>query len=111
MQTTRRFRSFFALGLLASACGMAGAQPAVGQSRGEMLYTTHCVACHSTQMHWRDKRVVNDMQSLKAQVRRWETNASLQWNDDDIAEVARHLNETIYRFPTPLERKVAAGGR
>jgi mono/diheme cytochrome c family protein len=26
-------------------------------NRGERLYTTHCIACHSTQMHWRDKWV------------------------------------------------------
>ena len=110
MQTARHFR-FASLALLLAGCLTAGAQPAAAPSRGEMLYTTHCVACHSTQMHWREKRVVNDMASLKAQVQRWETNASLQWSDDDIADVARHLNETIYHFPTPLERKVAVGQR
>jgi hypothetical protein len=26
----------------------------------------------------------------------------LQWSDSDIDEVARHLNDTIYRFPGPV---------
>lgn len=32
--------------------------------RGELLYNTHCVACHSTKMHWRDQRLATDWKSL-----------------------------------------------
>jgi mono/diheme cytochrome c family protein len=74
------------------------APPASAQSRGELLYTTHCISCHTTQMHWRDNKTATDWTSLKAQVRRWQDATSLGWNDADILEVARHLNETIYRF-------------
>lgn len=73
--------------------------PARAESRGELLYSTHCIACHTTQMHWRDQRLATDWASLKALVRRWQGVAQLGWNDDDIVEVARHLNERIYRFP------------
>ncbi len=69
------------------------------ESRGELLYSTHCIACHTTQMHWRDQRLATDWASLKALVRRWQGAAQLGWNDDDIVEVARHLNDSIYRFP------------
>ena len=68
-------------------------------SRGELLYTTHCVACHSTQMHWREKKLATDWPNLKAQVQRWQARASLDWNDADVTEVARFLNDTIYRYP------------
>ncbi|MDP1534777.1 MAG: cytochrome C, partial [Rubrivivax sp.] len=63
------------------------------QSRGALLYATHCIACHSTQMHWRDKRVATDWASLRAEVQRWQGHAQLRWSEDDITEVARYLNE------------------
>ena len=67
-------------------------------TRGELLYTTHCIACHTTQMHWRDQRLATDWLGLQAQVRRWQGVAKLGWTDDDILEVTRHLNDRIYRF-------------
>lgn len=78
-------------------------QTASAQTRGELLYSTHCVACHSTQMHWRDKKQVLDWTSLRAQVRFWQAQAMLGWNDDDIGQVARYLNDTYYRMPPPAE--------
>ena len=74
------------------------AASAMAQSRGELLYTTHCVACHTTQLHWRDGRAARDWTTLKFQVRRWQDAASLGWSDSDIQEVARYLNDAIYRF-------------
>jgi hypothetical protein len=71
------------------------------QSRGELLYTTHCIACHSTQMHWRDQRRATDLASLTEQVRYWQGRALLSWTEDDIAEVTRYLNQRIYRFGPP----------
>ena len=53
-------------------------------SRGQLLYATHCIACHTTQMHWRDQRVVSDWAGLLAQVRAWQARAQLQWSDADI---------------------------
>lgn len=86
------------LAILVASGALAQAQPQPSASRGQLLYTTHCVACHSTQMHWRDGRKAVDWDSLKAQVRRWQTNAGQTWNEADIAEVTRHLNDTIYHF-------------
>ncbi len=73
-------------------------------SRGELLYTTHCVACHSSQMHWRNKRLAYDWDSLKMQVGLWQANTGLQWNEVDIADVAEYLNSTIYRYPRAAGR-------
>lgn len=83
---------------------LAGAQPAPSETRGELLYSTHCAACHTTQMHWRNERQAFDWESLKFQVRRWQGNAGLAWNDVDIAEVSRYLNETIYHYPQINDR-------
>jgi mono/diheme cytochrome c family protein len=75
-------------------------------SRGELLYSTHCIECHTTQMHWRTQRMAVDWDTLKFQVRRWQGVISLGWSDADIDDVARYLNDTIYRFP----RQVSRGG-
>ena len=90
---------------LACAAAISHAQPAPAPpqsvpapSRGELLYTTHCIACHTTQMHWRNNKLAYDWPSLKAQVQRWQGNAGLQWGDADITEVARYLNDTIYNY-------------
>lgn len=90
--TLRLPLAFLVGGTLAFAASVSA------QSRGEMLYTTHCISCHTTQMHWRDKRSATDWPSLKAQVRRWQGAISLGWSEADTLEVARHLNETIYHF-------------
>jgi mono/diheme cytochrome c family protein len=97
----------YLLSLLALACGAALAQappaPAgaalVPKSRGQALYDTHCIACHNTQVHWRDKKLVVDWASLKGEVRRWQASAGQWWSEADIVEVTRYLNDNIYRFP------------
>lgn len=97
------------IGALASmpALGQSAAVP--GVSRGSLLYSTHCIACHSTQMHWRDARIARDWPGLKAEVRRWQAAARLAWGDEDITEVARHLNALYYGFVEPQARKAGPG--
>lgn len=95
---------------LASALLAAGAAPAAAQSRGELLYTTHCIACHNTQVHWRAKKQVVDWPSLRAQVRAWQATAQLAWTDDDIQQVAGYLNQAHYHFAPPIKQSDAASG-
>lgn len=77
------------------------AQTMPDPQRGELLYSTHCIACHNTQIHWRDKKLTKDFQSLSAEVNRWQKLAGLGWSDDDISAVARYLNTLHYRYPVP----------
>ena len=77
----------------------AEAQPIRDATRGELLYSTHCIACHTAQVHWRDKKLVTDWISLQAEVRRWQKFSALGWGDDDVAEVARYLNVLFYHYP------------
>lgn len=98
--------------LLAALAGASFATQAAppapaAPTRGELLYTTHCIACHNSQMHWRDQRLATDWASLRAQVRRWQGVANLGWSDDDIRDVARHLNERIYRYPVSDDKVVS----
>ena len=89
--------------LLFVAVGAPAAAQSVDTTRGQLLYSTHCVECHTTQMHWRAQRQVGDWDSLKAQVRRWQGELRLQWTEQDVDAVARHLNESIYRLPRPQQ--------
>jgi mono/diheme cytochrome c family protein len=73
-------------------------------SRGQLLYTTHCIECHTTRMHWRNQRLARDWDTLKAQVRLWQGVASLGWSEADIDDVTRYLNDTIYQFPRQVSR-------
>jgi mono/diheme cytochrome c family protein len=69
-------------------------------SRGELLYRTHCAECHTSQMHWREKKTVRDWPSLRGQVTFWQAQAQLAWGEEDITAVARYLNDTYYRLPS-----------
>ena len=77
----------------------AGQGPRTGEPSGELLYSTHCIACHTTQVHWREKRLATDWTSLKFQVRRWQENIGLDLGEDDVAAVASYLNGLYYHFP------------
>lgn len=88
--------------LAALACSLATsayADAEMEKSRGELLYTTHCIACHTTQVHWREQRLATDWPSLTKQVRRWQENTLLGWDDQDVAAVASYLNTLYYHFP------------
>lgn len=77
----------------------ADAQTMRDTTRGELLYSTHCNACHSSQIHWREKKLATDWTSLQAQVRRWQKFSALGWSDDDIGAVAGYLNALYYHYP------------
>ncbi|MEO7159354.1 MAG: cytochrome c [Polaromonas sp.] len=93
------------LAFLLACCGTfppaAHSQSQHVETRGELLYSTHCIACHSSQFHWRDRKLATDWATLKAEVDRWQTLSGLMWSDDDVLEVAQYLNARHYRFPSP----------
>jgi hypothetical protein len=103
---TAHAASLICLMALSAVTGLAHAQqtPESVSSRGELLYSTHCIECHTTQMHWRAQRKAVDWDTLRFQVRRWQGVVNLGWSDTDINDVARYLNDTIYKFPTQVSR-------
>jgi mono/diheme cytochrome c family protein len=89
--------------MLAMTFLVAGASATAqgGNERGALLYDTHCVACHTTEAHWRDKRQAADWQGVVAQVRIWQANAKLNWSEGDIEAVSVYLNRRHYHYPPP----------
>jgi hypothetical protein len=64
--------------------------------RGAMLYDNHYIQCHTQQVHWREKRIATDWESLIAQLDRGQRAAGLEWSKNDIKEVSRYLNSEHY---------------
>jgi mono/diheme cytochrome c family protein len=94
----RAIALFFGLMLSFSANAQTG--KAVNDlARGELLYSTHCVACHAIEIHWREKKLVSNWSSLKMQVSRWQKTAAPGWGADEIEQVSLYLNATYYHFP------------
>lgn len=75
-----------------------------GELRGELLYVTHCNACHTYEIHWRKQKLVIDWASLVDQVRRWQAGMGLGWTDEEVADVARYLNAVHYGFSVPARK-------
>jgi len=92
---------FAAVFLLYASLAVADKPRTYDEGRGELLYSTHCVACHNSQVHWRDKKLAMDWSSLLLQVRHWEGFSRLGWTDDDVLAVARYLNTMHYRYAAP----------
>jgi mono/diheme cytochrome c family protein len=67
-------------------------------ARGRLLYETHCVACHTTEAHWREKHLVKNQGDLVYQVTRWQKNAGQNWSSEEIGDVAAYLNATFYKL-------------
>lgn len=98
-------RNLLLASLLSAVAAVHAQAPSPG--RGELLYSTHCIECHTAQMHWRTLRLARNWDTLKAQVRRWQGEARLNWDEQDIEAVTRYLNDTIYDFPSEPQRHAA----
>lgn len=88
-------------------CGWLGGStpPARGDAdiaRGGELYRTYCGACHTAQVHWREKSLVKSWNDLRYQVARWQRNAGQNWSREEIDDVAAYLNTLFYGVPCPL---------
>ena len=68
-------------------------------NRGAMLYNNNFIQCHTQQIHWREKKIATDWESLIAQVDRWQRTSGLAWSKNDIKEVSRYLNGEYYHYP------------
>jgi hypothetical protein len=99
----RLFLSSLAASLILS--GVAGAQTNKPPTRGELLYTTHCLDCHQGQIHWRARKRAVDWSSLKFEVARWQKAGGLNWLEADVIDVASYLNSRYYHFATPMAER------
>lgn len=86
------------IALMSVCVAASGELRGTPDSRGMLLYSTYCVGCHTTQVHWREKKLATDWMGLKVQIRRWQSNAGLGLSEDDVAAIAQYLNDLYYHF-------------
>ena len=67
-------------------------------TRGKMLYTNHCHACHESNVHIRAHRKVKKKADIEFWVNRWSTHLKLNWKESDRQQVIDYLNQTYYKF-------------
>lgn len=91
-------RSLIGAALTVAFAAASAESLGASDSRGELLYSTYCIGCHTTQVYWREKKLATDWISLDRQIRRWQSNVGLSLGDDDVAAIARYLNEHYYHF-------------
>jgi mono/diheme cytochrome c family protein len=91
-----------------AGCGAPASKPesperaAADIMRGGELYRLHCVACHTAQVHWREKSLVHSWNDLRYQVSRWQRVAGQNWGREEIEDVAAYLNQLFYKAPCPV---------
>lgn len=67
-------------------------------SRGKMLYSNHCHACHESNVHIRAHRKVKKKTDIYYWVNRWSAHLKLGWNSTDRDQVVEYLNKAYYKF-------------
>jgi len=79
---------------------------AADASRGATLHNEQCMGCHAArfgdggnEIYTRKNRRVTSLAGLQKQVNRCKNNLQIVWFDEDVADVAAHLNATFYKFP------------
>ena len=93
------------LAVMAAGWVLASAQvSAADAQRGEALYQNHCMTCHTSQAHIREKRKADSPEALREWVARWQRSESLGWADSDIEDVAAFLDARYYKFESTTKR-------
>jgi len=68
------------------------------KTRGQLLYETHCIACHQSTLHIRDRRKAKSIAEINQWVSRWVSYQKLNWTIEDIQLVANYLNQQFYHY-------------
>jgi mono/diheme cytochrome c family protein len=79
-------------GLWCSAPGMADTE------RGRLLYENHCMSCHESVLHIREKRKAANPAELRAAIGRWAAELGLAWQEAEAEDVYKYLNSRYYKF-------------
>jgi hypothetical protein len=73
----------------------------IGLCAGASNPRTYCVVCHDSRVYTRGERLARDYPEIRAQVRRWQHNIGLQWDDADIERVTNYIASKFYRLRCP----------
>lgn len=66
--------------------------------RGQELYATQCLTCHTERLHEREKSKIRTLADLRAEVTRWSRETKQRFSAEDIEDVVRYLDLSHYRL-------------
>lgn len=66
--------------------------------RGRLLYENHCLGCHESVVHVREKRRVKSAPALRAEIAARAQAAGLRWSAEEVDDVLRYLDRRYYRL-------------
>ena len=69
-------------------------------SRGQLLYENHCLTCHESQVHIRQKAKAKDFTRIASFVAIWSRELNVGWSNDEILSVTTYLNQRYYKYQT-----------
>jgi len=92
-----KFRTIAFVVLVAATIDARAQEPLPGQ----ILHDTYCVGCHDSRVYTREDRLARDDREIRAQVRRWQQNIGLKWDDADIERVSNYIAFRYYRLACP----------
>lgn len=79
--------------------------PLIQPDRGRMLYENHCLTCHESVVHIRERQRAGSFAEVTSWVVRWASGLELDWRAEEIQDVVRYLNRRFYNYtPYPVER-------
>jgi hypothetical protein len=78
------------VGLLLSFAGTANSE------RGQLLYENHCMGCHESVVHVRERRHTKTLPELRAEINRWAKELKLGWGSEEVGDVLDYLNARYY---------------
>ena len=89
------------VGLLFAAVALAQPGVAADAARGQALYESRCVGCHTKSVHQREVRKATSFEGVLVQVSRWNATLGGDWTAEDIEDVAVYLNQRYYKHACP----------
>ncbi len=90
--------------MLESTSGKETSKPIIRDSQvekplGQLLYETHCGACHDVSVHNRNPRKADSINRIKYFVTRWSKELNLKWTQAEIDAVTDYVNSRYYQYP------------
>ncbi len=67
-------------------------------AKGKQLHDSGCVSCHGSEVYTRKDRRIKSIEGLIGQVHNCNNNLARSYDDAQLNNLTKYLNETYYKF-------------
>jgi hypothetical protein len=78
----------------------SGHTRAADAGRGRLLYENHCMVCHTSVVHVRERRKAASREEIQTWIQHWRKELGLQWGTAEVDDVTKYLNDRYYHLKT-----------